>query len=746
VTITDDVSGTATGNVTFTFTFSEAVTGFDASKVTVANGTKGAFTAVSATEYTLVVTPDANSAGDITVTTATTGVSDAAGNTATAPADYVQAFDTAAPSVTITDDVSGTATGNVTFTFTFSEAVTGFGASKVTVANGTKGAFTAVSATEYTLVVTPDVNSAGDITVTTATTGVSDAAGNTATAPADYVQAFDTAAPTATVAIDAAALNVGSPSTDVTITFSEAVTGFDVNDLTISNGSIASVSSSDGGITWTGTFTATDGVEGTGSVALSGAYTDLAGNTGATGASDTVAIDTLVLLPTINPGITDQANTVSGRGEAGAVVSVSILEGGVSTAVGSATVWTDGTWSFVADTPIADGQELRAIQQDEAGNLSSEAVVTTFTDTDGDGTANTADLDDDADGIADTPEAERESTVAVTAQTTAASGVTITTPSTGYVTVDNGSGDQINFVSTTPGESGTGAGFGTLSSVTYDFNTVATEQVSGVTFSIQIDQFDDGLFVKINDTVIVDFNEGSYFIRANGSNLTGIGLNEKFDSGNLAPGQTFERTGVWDAFAGEGNPELVIDVAASTVELLVDLKAGGRENILDDIQAIIDANVMRNENQVTNSLPVLNFEDGVTITTGLNNGTGNALITSQVVTVTGTYAGADDIDGDGVANWVDIDTDDDGIWDKYELPTDTDSDGDGVADYRDTDSNGGAAGDDRSNASLSQGQIDALAAGTASNSDGYILLSDEGVTLDLILVETEVSNLEYIDM
>jgi len=143
---------------------------------------------------------------------------------------------------------------------------------------------------------------------------------------------------------------------------------------------------------------------------------------------------------------------------------------------------------------------------------------------------------------------------------------------------------------------------------------------------------------------------------------------------------------------------------------------------------------------------VLNFEDGVTITTGLNNGTGNALITSQVVTVTGTYAGADDIDGDGVANWVDIDTDDDGIWDKYELPTDTDSDGDGVADYRDTDSNGGAAGDDRSNASLSQGQIDALEAGTASNSDGYILLSDAGVTLDLTLVETVVSNLEYIDM
>ena len=38
VSITDNVAGVAFGEVTFTFTFSEAVTGFDATKVTVANG------------------------------------------------------------------------------------------------------------------------------------------------------------------------------------------------------------------------------------------------------------------------------------------------------------------------------------------------------------------------------------------------------------------------------------------------------------------------------------------------------------------------------------------------------------------------------------------------------------------------------------------------------------------------------------------------------------------------------------
>ncbi|PMZ55474.1 flagellar hook-length control protein FliK, partial [Pseudomonas sp. GW247-3R2A] len=43
----------------------------------------------------------------------------------------------------------------------------------------------------------------------------------------------------------------------VTITFSEAVSGFSNADLTIANGTLSNVSSSDGGVTWTATFTPT---------------------------------------------------------------------------------------------------------------------------------------------------------------------------------------------------------------------------------------------------------------------------------------------------------------------------------------------------------------------------------------------------------------------------------------------------------------------------------------------------------
>jgi hypothetical protein len=66
LSITDNNANAVVANgtaVTYTFNFSQAVTGFDASDVTVINGTKGAFTAVSSTQYTLVVTEPASGSG-----------------------------------------------------------------------------------------------------------------------------------------------------------------------------------------------------------------------------------------------------------------------------------------------------------------------------------------------------------------------------------------------------------------------------------------------------------------------------------------------------------------------------------------------------------------------------------------------------------------------------------------------------------------------------------------------------------
>jgi hypothetical protein len=103
--------------------------------------------------------------------------------------------DTTAPTLTITDDVSATTattTSPVTFSFQFSEDVgTSFTQSDVTVAGGTAGTLTRVSATLYTLAVTPAADAAGTITVDVAAASYRDAAGNTGAARS-ATQAYDT--------------------------------------------------------------------------------------------------------------------------------------------------------------------------------------------------------------------------------------------------------------------------------------------------------------------------------------------------------------------------------------------------------------------------------------------------------------------------------------------------------------------------------------------------------------------------
>ncbi len=96
VVITDSEAGTsASGPVTFTFTFSEDVgTSFTAEDIVVSGGTAGAFTKVDGTHYTLVVTPTATTAGNISVSVAAAKFKDLALNDNTAGADSQQAYDT----------------------------------------------------------------------------------------------------------------------------------------------------------------------------------------------------------------------------------------------------------------------------------------------------------------------------------------------------------------------------------------------------------------------------------------------------------------------------------------------------------------------------------------------------------------------------------------------------------------------------------------------------------------------------
>ena len=286
-----------------------------------------------------------------TVTVDVTGAQDANGN---AQADYTPqaevSIDTANPSVStvtasdtlITDSDTG-AGKTFTVTVVFDQAMnTGvdptltFGpdvSSTLTFAGGSWSA----GGTTYTAtynVADANVNLA---TVTVDVTGAQDANGNAQT---DYTPqaevSIDTANPSATIVVADTVLQAGETSL-VTITFSEAVSGLTTGALTVENGTLTNLSSSDG-ITWTATLTPTANIEdATNVITLNNTgVQDAAGNTGVgTTTSNNYAVDTLVADPndfddlatgttviTIPPYVygTPVNNKITGGGNSGQII------------------------------------------------------------------------------------------------------------------------------------------------------------------------------------------------------------------------------------------------------------------------------------------------------------------------------------------------------------------------------------------------------------------------------------------
>jgi predicted nucleic-acid-binding Zn-ribbon protein len=150
VDIVDTSLNDADNNSLVTFEFSEDVAGFDNSDVSVSGGTLSDFTQVDGNSYTAIFT--ATDAVETTgsVSVAAASYSDVAGNDGGAGTDTVT-IDTLNPTVGITFDISPLTSQNfsTTITFQFSEAVSGFAASDVTLTNGVLSNFTG-SGSSYT--------------------------------------------------------------------------------------------------------------------------------------------------------------------------------------------------------------------------------------------------------------------------------------------------------------------------------------------------------------------------------------------------------------------------------------------------------------------------------------------------------------------------------------------------------------------------------------------------------------------
>jgi hypothetical protein len=263
----------------------------------------------------------------------------------------------------------------INFTAVFSEAVTDFDDAADVTLTGTAGATTTVitgGLTTYNVAVSGMTGSGTVIASIPAASVISaGSAANAASTSTDNTVTYDNVAPAlaSAIAISDTALKIGDTAT-VTFTFTEAVTGFDSADLTVPNGSIPSVTSGDGGITWTGTLTPTASIEDASNLitlALTG-VADIATNPGiGTTNSPNYAIDTVaptVVLTSPAPNPTPNVPIA---------VTAQFSETVVGFVAGSVTVVNATVSSFVA----VDGDTYTFNLNPTGSNLIVTADITT---------------------------------------------------------------------------------------------------------------------------------------------------------------------------------------------------------------------------------------------------------------------------------------------------------------------------------------------------------------------------------
>jgi hypothetical protein len=142
-------------------------------------------------------------------------------------------LDTTPPTVTLSSSAaSPTKTSPIPVTATFSKDVTGFALGDISVGNGSASNFAAVSGSVCTFDLTP--NGQGVVTVDVVAGVAQDPAGNGNTAATQFSITYDSIPPTVTLTSTVTSPTKMSPI-PMTATFSEAVTGFVVGDISVGN-------------------------------------------------------------------------------------------------------------------------------------------------------------------------------------------------------------------------------------------------------------------------------------------------------------------------------------------------------------------------------------------------------------------------------------------------------------------------------------------------------------------------------
>jgi hypothetical protein len=362
VVVTTTASDPTNAPFTVTVTFSEAVSGFELADLVVGNGTVGEFSGLGAV-YTALITPDAD--GLVTVDVPADAAQDAAGNGNTEAEQFSLTYDGTAPGVVVTTTASDPTNAPFTVTVTFSEAVSGFELADLVVGNGTAGDFSGSGAV-YTALITPDAE--GLVTVDVPADAAQDAAGNGSTAAEQFSITYDTSDPSVAVTSSAPDPTNTSPI-PVTITFSKAVSGFELADLVVGNGAAGDFSGS--GAVYSATIT--PDADGAVTVDIAaGAAVDGAGNESTAAAQFTIVYDSTAPTAAMDPlpSRPPRTFTIAWSGT-DALSGVAAFEVQVQEDGGAWTTWQASTTltsaQFTGEYGILYGFRVRAV--DEAGNV-----------------------------------------------------------------------------------------------------------------------------------------------------------------------------------------------------------------------------------------------------------------------------------------------------------------------------------------------------------------------------------------
>ena len=389
-----------------TFTFSEDISGFDELYFSVTNGNTSNFSKVSNSIYKVTITPITD--GTVIIDLPENKAQDNAENGNVA-SQFSLEIDRVKPSTTITSNVSGLIKSPFTATITFSEEVSSFVLSDITLGNATASNFINTNNKVYTALVTP--NSDGNVTIDVPNDVANDNALNGNILATQFSVIYDGTKPSTTITSNASS-NTNSAFT-ATITFSEKVSNFDINDITLSNATASNFVAVSTQI-YAALITPTkDGLV-TIDVAKNVANDDANnGNTAANQFSITydatkppaptvLSIDSYTCPRDITT-TADNTLIFNGNAEPNTTIELTIN----NSSVGTTAVATNGVWSFDhTSVTLTDGTyNVTAKSTDASGNISDISSVFTIVvstlDTDGDLIHDFCDDDDDNDGVLD---------------------------------------------------------------------------------------------------------------------------------------------------------------------------------------------------------------------------------------------------------------------------------------------------------------------------------------------------------